>query len=209
MDIRYSKMIKWVRDNHPTQLERLLDSLSPNQIICKKWLIESLDDVVIPLDNNGQFRVEIIGGWFGYPLIQMLKEKYPNIREIDIFEIDQFACRAINHYNKLFEYDNVRIFHQDYFIYQETRRTHMIINTSCEHMWDMSTNKEFYESPERTLLVLQSNNKRDEPDHINCIDHPKELVAQADMDQVWGGMKVMKSGEKEFYNRYMAMGKWK
>jgi len=210
MDIRYAEMIKWVRHNHKDKLNRLIDSLAPNQIKGKTWLVKNLDKVQIPRDKDGKFRVEIIGGWFGFPLIQFLVEKYgDDIREIDLFEIDEFATKAAWKYSEIFGYNNIRIFHKDYFLYEEKRRTHMIINTSCEHMWNMDTMKEYYESPERTLLVLQSNNKRDEPDHINCVDHPKELVAQADMHQLYGGAKELPCGENEYFTRFMAMGKWK
>ena len=138
MRLEYSKILKWFRYNCPDQMERLFDSLSPNQIICKEWLIESLDKVQIPRDEHGKFNIEIIGGWFGYPLIDLLYQKYDKeINRIDIFEIDEFACRAINKYNCIFKNWHVRVFHQDYFTYQEKRRTHMIINTSCEHMLPM------------------------------------------------------------------------
>ena len=210
MRLEYSKILKWFRYNCPDQMERLFDSLSPNQIICKEWLIESLDKVQIPRDEHGKFNIEIIGGWFGYPLIDLLYQKYDKeINRIDIFEIDEFACRAINKYNCIFKNWHVRVFHQDYFTYQEKRRTHVIINTSCEHMWDMSTNKDCYESPERTLLVLQSNNKTNEPDHTNCVTSCQELLEKNELKEMYGDWKRMNDNTPDKYIRFMVMGKWK
>lgn len=212
MDIRYAEIIKWFRYNHPEHMDRLFDSLSPNQIACKNWLVENLDNVQIPRDENGKFRIEIIGGWYGFPLIQLLMEKYKDeIREIDLFELDEFACLVVWRYCELFGYNNVRIFHKNYFDYKEIRRTHMIINTSCEHMHDMILMQDFYQEPNRTLLVLQSNNKTDEPDHINCVDNCQQLIEQNDLNEIWGGNKTMRTivnGEKQFWNRFMVMGKW-
>ena len=186
MKLEYSKILKWFRYNCPNEMERLFDSLSPNQIICKQWLVDNLDKVKIPRDDNGKFNIEIIGGWYGYPLIDLLYHKYGDeINRIDIFEIDEFACRVINKYNC------------------------MIINTSCEHMWDMSTNKDCYELPERTLLVLQSNNKTDEPDHINCVNSCQELLEQNELKEIHGDWKRMNENTPDKYIRFMVMGKWK
>ena len=210
MKLEYSKILKWFRYNCPNEMERLFDSLSPNQIICKQWLVDNLDKVKIPRDDNGKFNIEIIGGWYGYPLIDLLYHKYGDeINRIDIFEIDEFACRVINKYNCIFKNWHVRVFHKDYFTYQEKRRTHMIINTSCEHMWDMSTNKYCYELAERTLLVLQSNNKTDEPDHINCVNSCQELLEQNELKEIHGDWKRMNENTPDKYIRFMVMGKWK
>lgn len=205
MQIEYAEIMKWVRHNHPDHIDRWMDSLHPNQIKCKEWLVDSLNRVQIPQDNNDKFRIEIIGGWYGYPLIDLLYKNFGTyIREIDVFEIDEFACKVINKYKQLFEHWNVRIFHQDYFTYREKRRTHLIINTSCEHMWNMSTNKEYYESPERTLLALQSNNFYRLSEHINCVSTGQELAAQAGVKELYGDK--LKFDE---YTRFMILGKWK
>ena len=85
----------------------------------------------------------------------------------------------------------------------------MVINTSCEHMWDMSMMKECYESPERTLLVLQSNNKTNEPDHVNCVTSCQELIEKNELKEVFGDWKRINDGTPDKYIRYMVMGKWK
>ena len=71
-------------------------------------------------------------------------------------------------------------------------------------MWDMSTNKEYYESPERTLLALQSNNFNSLPEHINCVSTGQELAAQAEVKELHGDK--LKFDE---YTRFMILGKWK
>ena len=69
-----------------------------------------------------------------------------------------------------------------------------------------------YEYPERTLVALQSNDKRDEPDHTNCVDSCKELLEKNSLRNILpnlGDRKVMKADEENYYNRFMVMGKWK
>ena len=93
------------------------------------------------------------------------------------------------------------------------RRSHLVINTSCEHMPDMESKlRACYEYPERTLVALQSNDKRDEPDHTNCVDSCKELLEKNSLRNILpnlGDRKVMKADEENYYNRFMVMGKWK
>ena len=101
----------------------------------------------------------------------------------------------------------------DYFEYKQKRRAHLVINTSCEHMQNMNAMKDYYFNNDRTLLVLQSNNKRDEPDHINCVDGCEELAEQAGITIKSGAQKTMKTRKQhghewDYYNRFMVLGKW-
>jgi hypothetical protein len=69
--------------------------------------------------------------------------------------------------------------------------------------------KEYYEEPERTLLCLQSNDKINEPDHINCVKTGQELAAQAGIKELYGGKMRFNEGTIDQYTRYMIFGKWK
>lgn len=229
IDVRYTQMAKWFLHNCPGLIDRWIESVSPNQVECKQWLVESLDNVQIPRDKNGKFKVEIIGGWFGYPLIEMLYEKFGDeIDRLVMYDSDPFACRVAMAYSTIFNHQ-VEVYNKDYFKdvgELHDRRAHLVINTSCEHMFDMVDAKDFYISPERTLLVLQSNNKRNEEDHINCVDSCDELAKKAGIRTIFGDWKRMNYGPKhktkeerwawkaknvgstDKYIRYMVMGKW-
>ena len=222
----YYKMLKWFNNNYPQHMHRYIESISPNQLNGKRWLIDSLDKVHIPRDDENKFKIEIIGGWFGFPLVDMLINKYGDeIREINYFDPDPFAARTFMVYLSMWNKDmrNIKIFHSkrgDYFEYKKKRRAHLIINTSCEHMSNINLMKEYYFYPERTLLALQSNDKTDEDDHINCVNDIHQLGEQADVRIVFGDWKTMKTetviyhpdgpDEKKlnYWNRYMVFGKW-
>jgi len=213
----YYNMLKWFDRNYPLEMHRFIESISPNQIEGKNWLVEELDKVQIPRDDEGRFKIEIVGGWFGFPLIDLLYNKYGDeIRAIDFFDMDPFASKVFGVYLSTWWVDiqDVKIFTNemgDYFNYKEKRRAHLIINTSCEHMPDMKSMRDYYFDPDRTLLVLQSNNKTDEDDHINCVDSEIELAEKNGIGFLNGGFRTMKSKEGKklnYWNRYMAMGKW-
>ena len=60
----------------------------------------------------------------------------------------------------------------------------------------------------RTLLALQSNDKINEPDHINCVKTGQELAQQAHVKELYGGKKRFNEGTPDEYTRYMILGKW-
>ena len=62
------------------------ESLSPNQIESTLWLIEELEKVAIPYQ---QFEnVEIIGSWYGWPLIDLLAKSNIFIKKYNIEFLD-------------------------------------------------------------------------------------------------------------------------
>ena len=71
----------------------------------------------------------------------------------------------------IFKNWHVRVFHKDYFTYQEKRRTHMIINTSCEHMLPMNNLTHAC----NTYFAFQSNDMFNIDTHINCVNNSKEF----------------------------------
>lgn len=227
----YSQMMKWFWNNYPSMFQRFLDSIHHNQLEGKKWLVDSLDNVQIPRDKDGKFKVEVIGGWFGFPLIDLLLSKYgDDVKHIDFYEPDKFCCKIFANYCHLYfdevevlpaEFLRVRkgdnwimihIFNMNYFNATVHRRVHLVINPSSEHMPSMTTMRQYYELPERTLLALQSNDKDDEPDHMNCVKSSQELAQQAGIRELFGGtMKLItrdKDNRKQHFNRFMVFGKW-
>ncbi len=213
MDIRYSKIIRWVQNNHPDQLPRLLESLSPNQIECKYWLADEMSKAVSHFNewwNEDKYTMELIGGWYGYPLLQYIND-YINIPLEHVRNVDTDAfCGALsNKYVQLFNPDFEYTFVNEDIMsipqHKETRRTRIVVNTSCEHMLPM---KDVIESrgyiKDKILGCFQSNNKFDEPDHINCVESIEQFIEQT------GVTRVFYSGEKDMgnYIRYMVIGRY-
>jgi len=207
MQIEYANMLKWFYNNHLDKIDRFVESVSFNQQKSKEQLLLGLKEknIVIPKNEDGKIIIEIVGGWFGWPLIGMLQKYFgSSILKINFFEMDPFAVKVLHRYIKEFNpYFNINVYEQDWFTYEENRRAHILINTSCEHMRDFADMKKYFINPERTLLMLTSNDKIDEPDHINCKQSAVQLaednkVKMLHGDKIWF----------DTYRRFITIGKW-
>lgn len=197
MDIRYAKILKWFQHNHPDKIDRLIESLSPNQIVCKKWLVDNLPNF------NKKIRIEIIGSWFGWPLIEMLFNKY-DISRIRLYDIDPFACKVTRKYIEIFDYDaDFPIFEMSYWDQEkEEIGCELLINTSSEHMVEtLVDHRQNYTST--PIIALQSNNMFNEPDHVNCVESPEELALLNGIKQIYYKGTL----DLDSYERYMVIGK--
>jgi hypothetical protein len=193
-NLPYHKIEQWTIKNQTESLESYYDSLSYGQIESKKWLIENLTK------GDGLY-IEIVGGWFGCPLIDLLNSKF-NIKKIDFYEIDE-SCKKIlaqylNHFNFNFQ---VSVF-GDFFERKELRRRDLIINTSSEHMEDIVKMKRYFKG--NPVLAIQSNDYFDLDEHINCVHDVEELILKNEIRKVWykGDLNFEK------YTRFMAIGQW-
>lgn len=209
MQIEYAKMLKWFQHNHPDKMDRFIESVSPNQIESKQWLASEMEGYYLEwaLNRQEEIHIEMIGGWFGWPLLQYInKLPIDTVRNVDK---DEFSIKTFQKYasffNPMFECVSVGRDIMDLREENAGRQVKWVINTSCEHMppvQELLKNRGYIK--EKVVFFLQSNNKRDEEDHINCVDSEDELVEQA------GLTKVYYKGSMDFgnYKRFMAIGKW-
>lgn len=210
MQIEYAKMLKWFQHNHRDKLDRFIESVSPNQIISKRWLVAELEYYCLKraIPNNYDLDIEIIGGWFGYPFLQYISHLPINsVRNIDV---DPFAIQVFQKYVEFFDPDfecvSVNENIQDLRENNAARRTRCVINTSCEHMPPLpELVKDRGYIPEKVVFFLQSNNMFGEPDHVNCVNSVNELVEQSGITEIYY------NGEKDMgeYKRFMVVGKWR
>jgi hypothetical protein len=175
-------------------ISALTDMLSKGQVQSKIWLATELANIGKDYSN-----ILILAGWYGQLIKYFDNFNYDKARIVDI---DRFACLVsdtifnldlIENYkvkavqadiNQLtahkhgyeFQIENFKNSEQK--IYTENTCPNLIINSSAEHMSDDWFNtiqrKQFITDP---IVVIQSNNLFDIPDHINCvysIDHMKK-----------------------------------
>ena len=207
---RYFKMLN---DNAATQ-DQLASSFSPNQISSKMWMLEELDrcvgDAIID-------EVEIIGSWFGWPLIDMM-EKQPRLefKHYTLWDIDQSARVICRKYATLFGMeDRVNCIGRDYWNHDRTGSDcGLIINTSSEHMVHSFDKLKEYGNPfydNDPVVVVQSNNMYEIEDHVNCCDHEDELVdIHGFSDVMYKGSQAINDlsiKDTEPRKRFMVIGK--
>lgn len=191
---------QWIKNHEPKLLKSYNDSLSIGQFESKMWLINELKK----FDWSILSHIEIIGGWYGYPLIELL-ETIINIKQIDFYEIDESCKKILAQHITNFKPDYKIALFGDYFQRKEIRRRQLIINTSSEHMSDIAQMKQYYKDyPEPPYVVIQSNNYFSLEEHVNCVESVEELIEKSKLK------KVLFAGEKELdlYTRYMVIGQW-
>ena len=71
----------------------------------------------------------------------------------------------------------------------------LIINCSCEHMRDIP-------AVYGPLYVLQSNNYTNVPEHINCVNSPRELSQKNNLSDILYGSHL----NMGHYKRFMSIG---
>jgi hypothetical protein len=207
---------KYYRDE--TQDHKALeDAYSRSQVNSKIWLAKELAKIKKEFTN-----IHVLAGWFGQ-LIHYLDAAgitYERARIIDmdinacevsdtIFNLDKlndFKAKAVNTDIDSLDLTATGItctIKTNQSSYEEKLASQLIINTSAEHMTDEWFFKiKFKEMVSDPILVIQSNNLFDVPEHINCVhsvDHMKkkfpmrEILFEGEL-QLKGYKRVMLIG---------------
>lgn len=190
----------------------LNDLFSKGQMESKRWLVNELEKINMPLGN-----VFICAGWYG-SLATFLFESNLKIEKIRSFDIDSSCASIAETFNRTktmdgwkFKASTVNILDMEYPTIHTTYRadgssvdlTDMpdtIINTSCEHIENFT---DWYAKiPDGRLVVLQSNNFFEVEEHVNCVKDIKEFGRMAPMTG------TLYAGELELpkYTRFMLIG---
>ena len=98
IDYPYWKIL-WDAEIEGYDTKYVLDAFSPSQIESKKWLVDILS-FLIP---NEELKIQLYGGWLGFPLIDLLSEHF-NIKYLQNIELDE---KALKIYRRLIEYKNL------------------------------------------------------------------------------------------------------
>ena len=94
MLINYSECLGWFYRRHPEKIGDYIKSVSPKQIQCKQWLLKELRRVPRDFKN-----IQLYGGWYGYPLIDMLDRAY-NLETLINIDCDHDAILVNKRFSK-------------------------------------------------------------------------------------------------------------
>jgi len=166
----------YVADQHVYKFKDFSESIFDTQIQSKSWLVHSLDK----FKDREIKHVEILAGWYGVVSIPMIMYQFGRGVNINIYDVDECTHDISKFMFK--NYENVNVYHKDVVFDNLELEGDTIINSSCEHMYDMA---DLVNANRGKLFVLQSNNNRNVKWlHINCVDSCEELVKQADIKNV-------------------------
>ena len=209
-DTLYRVIAKDPRGPFYHRLHDFCKSFSDNQHICKIWLCEELRKILdAKKDHYTAKKVMILGSWYGNIIVPLLINNFPEIEEINLVDMDEDALaisrKFMQHYR-----DQIKISwtHDDVnFMRFDNLYTNICINTSCEHMYPMSS--VHFENDEDVIYALQTNNMKDIREHVSCVESAKEFVKQAELKRTYfeGKKQLYKAGGKEKYERYLIIGK--
>jgi len=189
------------------------DAFSVGQLQSKRWLIDSLEDCVDELGT-----VFLCAGWYA-TLASMLFDSSLWIRCIRSFDIDPSCATIAETVNRRwvtvgwnFKATTADILDLEFDNYTyNTQRSNgssvelcetadTIINTSCEHIPNFT--QWYSKIPKGKLVVVQSNNYSELPEHVNTSNSLAEFVDSVPLT------KTYYTGELELskYTRYMVIG---
>lgn len=198
LEINYSKCLNWFYRKHPENIKDYIQSVSPKQIECKQWLVNELSNI------NNFNNIYLIGGWFGYPLINFL-EKHNKIIKLVNIDMDKNATSVCFNFSKIFNHNFVKTVTKSIYKHSENFiDADLIINTSSEHMFDMPVIMKNRNFNKKCIFAIQSNNMNRIDDHINCSNSLEEFKSKSKFN------KVMYEGVRKFdeYERYMLIGSY-
>lgn len=202
----WSKTISSVSKLQPWAVERVAHSMNKSQLEGKLWLGTELYNT----QPCGFKNAVVIGGWY----CQFLAEILINNNKVD-FMCNYDICedsKAISYkFNKRFKASGQylastkNIFTMKLNENQtEIGNIDLVVNTSCEHMFNMERIRDIHFQDSDPLYVLQSTDEDKFDDHINCVGSTDELIEQAKLTDIkFAGEKILANGMR----RFMVIGK--
>ena len=180
--------------------KKALWSISPDQMQSKTWLINELKE--LPFTNT---TIQLFGGWFGWPLIDLLNENI-DVEVIENIDLDPIALAVFRRFRNLKSLEKSKFIVTENSVLNNNNldeQADLVINTSGEHMPDLPEliqNKNYKTS---CVFAIQSNNMFHLDEHTNCCNNEDELVEKSNFSYVlYKGTHLMTND----YERYMVIG---
>jgi len=167
-----------------------VESLRPNQIICKKWLVEEICNIKMKWN-----KVLVLGSWNSVLLYELFST-YGEVTWFDFVDIDETVHK---HRDLYFEINNIQKNYNSIVMdateFSDHKSYDLIINTSCEHMHDIP-------AVYGPTYALQSNNYTTIPEHINCVESDLQLAKKNNITRILYSSSCKLSN----YDRFMTIG---
>ena len=205
---------KILLEKHPDRILDIYDSFSANQYASKDWLIEKVNEYPHNYKSKSldkKIKICLLASWYGllaYRLIDKLTLK--KIAHIDCIDYDPETKKIAKKLWKKIEADNLQSGKLTYvkFIEEDINKIEkldyqIVICTSCEHLEQQTIYDTIDKCEQNALVVLQSNNYKEIPQHINTVDTWENFA-----NQYVSKLRNIKYYEKDFikYKRFMIIG---
>lgn len=196
----WARAFDFISREKPWMMQRIKHASTISQSQSKLWLSEELSKLNVKKDE-----VALLGGWFAHIITPLLLDDNRCGKVVN-FEIDRDAkdisYKFNNRYNQTNRYSAI----EKNIMFDKLPSKFnfdLIINTSCEHMFNMSKFRELNNNI-NPIYILQSTDNDEYDDHINCVKNENELAEQADIKEIYfKGSKLLDNG----MIRFMVIGK--
>lgn len=176
-------------------------SVSEVQLRSKRWLVSQIDG----LGWFDRSTVLVLGGWCG--VLGWVLHRHGSGRPAAIVSVDlDIEASTVGHRVLAAPVPGLSFLCQDVLDldYQRLAATRdlVVVNTICEHLPAPAFQRWRAMLPEGLRVVLQSNNYRGCPDHLNCVDSTEELAATAALTDV----AIADALDLGLFTRFMVAG---
>ncbi len=166
------------------------ESFRANQIRCKLWLVEELSMI-----GTIWGRVLVLGSWNAVLLYELM-QRYGKVGHWTFIDANPQVHKDRDIYFEVNGMEkNYTSLTMDATEFSDMESYDLVINCSCEHMRDIP-------AVYGPMYALQSNNYTNIPDHINCVNSPRELSEKNNISEVLFGSHL----NMGHYKRFMTIG---
>lgn len=178
---------------------RLDIAFNHKQVACKTWARDRLHAAL-----GGQFAsVWIVGGWYGVMAALLFDDPRFEIGAVTSVDLDPDVAAVAESLNAgQAEAGRFRAVTGDMYAADYGHgHPDLVINTSCEHIADLTG--WLARLPCGTPVLLQSNDYASEPSHVSIVRSEEEFARKAGLSQVLfaGGLPMRR------YTRFMLIGR--
>lgn len=179
-------------------------ALNKKQTACKKWAVEELCRAGVGRLET----VHVLAGWYGLLGAMLLNEPRLGIAHLTVVDVNPdcepvaLSLNATPAAEGRFAFRQHDILTLDYAAPPPgLAPPDLIVNTSCEHL--ACFDAWFAGLPSGQLVLLQSNDYRTIPEHVNCVDSLAAFQQQAPLaDPLYAGELRL-----DKYTRFMLIGR--
>lgn len=172
------------------------NAFNHKQVACKVWARDMLFNSL-----GGRFdRIAVLGGWYGVLAAMLFEDRRFEIGAIESIDIDPSVAPVARTLNRdadgRFTATTVDMYAVDY----AALGADLVVNTSCEHIADLSSWLALL--PRGTRVLLQSNDYFSEPTHISSVESVEAFERLAAL----AGLAFSGALPQKKYTRFMLIG---
>ena len=199
----WGEALDFIAYQYPFRYKDFAQSIAKNQWKAKTWLMENLSLI----NDKEEPEVWVLGSWYGSVIVPLIMHYIPDIKKLHLFDYDP---EAIDICYKLHDRWNHKIerYHADINFEIDKLKSYknqpdIVINTSCEHMWNM---RDLLLEDNEILYAFQSNNFTPEAAHINCPNDLKSFNKQVGLNHIEFEGEMPFHDHNDNYKRFMIIG---